>query len=86
MFLICRPSCVIVKRPVSVLYALSKMGTNVPLIQPDGSKDWEAWKPIIHRLYWEENRELEEVRDIMGAEHNFIATYVKYVTSISERQ
>jgi hypothetical protein len=39
-------------------------------------EDWECHKQRIAQLYWEEDRPLREVADIMSEKHNFKATYV----------
>ena len=38
------------------------------------TKDWEDQKFRIEKLYWIEDRELSEVRDIMKANYGFTAT------------
>src|SRR5271170_7728652 len=38
-------------------------------------EQWEAQKPIIRRLYNDENKPYNRVVDILGTEHNFFPTY-----------
>ena len=37
-------------------------------------KDWEDWKDIISRLWWDEDKPLKEVRETMTREYDFHAT------------
>lgn len=43
---------------------------------PSKNSYWEDYKPIIRRLYIDENRTLSEVIEIMKNKFNFKATYV----------
>jgi hypothetical protein len=40
------------------------------------AEDWEFYRPILARLYRDENRTLEEVKSIMKATYGFHATLV----------
>jgi hypothetical protein len=42
---------------------------------PIRANDWEAMRPIICRLYFEEDKPLAEVQQILKNEHAFNATY-----------
>lgn len=39
--------------------------------------DWPKYQDVIVRLYVEENKTLEEVRQNMEENHDFVATYGK---------
>ncbi|KAK2052735.1 hypothetical protein LY76DRAFT_650348 [Colletotrichum caudatum] len=43
---------------------------------------WETKRPIITRLYQEENKSLKEVMEIMQRKHNFVATVKMYKSRI----
>ncbi|KDN61966.1 hypothetical protein CSUB01_11652 [Colletotrichum sublineola] len=43
---------------------------------------WEAKRPIITRLYQEENKSLKEVMEIMQRKHHFVATVKMYKSRI----
>jgi len=44
--------------------------------RPLSVKDWEKQRAIIQRLYSAENKDLQEVMEIMEQEHGFRATYI----------
>lgn len=39
------------------------------------AEDWEARKEMISKLYWDEDKTLKEVMEIMRRDHGFNATY-----------
>ncbi|KAH8666843.1 hypothetical protein BX600DRAFT_462653 [Xylariales sp. PMI_506] len=39
------------------------------------TEDWELHKETIKELWWDQNKHLRDVVDIMGKEHGFYATY-----------
>ncbi len=39
-------------------------------------EQWEIQKPVIYRLYNQENKSFKRVVEILGTEHNFFPTYV----------
>ena len=43
---------------------------------PQSAQDWEAQRPLFERLYFTEDKKLEEVMGIMENEHGFYATYI----------
>lgn len=44
-------------------------------------EQWEAQKPIIRRLYNDENKPYNRVVEILGTEHNFFPTYATQFNS-----
>ena len=45
------------------------------------TKRWELLRPVIERLYLDENRPLSEVIEVMKTEHGFDAVYVSWTFS-----
>lgn len=65
-------------------------GTVSPLGERNSSRnrnptdaDWNQYRTIITRLYWDENLSMPVVRDYMKREHGFDATYVQSFLSPS---
>jgi hypothetical protein len=44
------------------------------------AEDWEAHKEIISQLYWDQDKTLKEVMEVMRQDHGFNATYASCTT------
>ena len=56
--------------------AISEISHVVKPVQsrPQCPQDWEAKRTIITQLYWNENKDLSEVINVMKEQHGFLAT------------
>ncbi|KAI1845745.1 hypothetical protein JX266_008110 [Neoarthrinium moseri] len=52
--------------------------------RPKCSKDWEDRREIIEQLYWQDDKELPEVMDLMKAIHGFQASKKQYKTKFRQ--
>lgn len=44
-------------------------------IRPRRSSDWDEFRPIIERLYRNNQLKLKDVKEIMERDYNFVASY-----------
>ncbi|KAH8726580.1 ankyrin repeat-containing domain protein [Phaeosphaeriaceae sp. PMI808] len=60
--------------------AISEMSHVAKPVQsrPRCQQDWEAKRTIIIQLYWNENKDLPEVMNVMKEQHGFLATERQY--------
>ncbi|KAK3322874.1 Clr5 domain-containing protein [Apodospora peruviana] len=56
-----------------------------PRIEPRRDADWEQFKDVLVQLYWEEDKELPEVMEMMAATHNFHATERQYKFRLNDK-
>ena len=52
-----------------------------PHIQPINDEDWTPFKENIRRLYWIENKTVDQVVIAMKDTYNFFATYVLLIST-----
>lgn len=63
--------------PIAPLENNAKLNQMAPKkLSGPNDEEWEANKSTLVRLYWTENRSVEDVGRIMKSEHEFIATCV----------
>jgi Clr5 domain len=61
---------------------LSKMaGVAANLLSPE---DWQRFKPLIQKLYLQQNEQLKKVRAFLVEHHNFLATQHMFKQRITE--
>lgn len=52
------------------------METPQQLARPTSDEDWQPYYATIRKLWWDEDRTLTDVANVMRADHGFHATYV----------
>ena len=57
-------------------YSTSHSAVTTTPLRPTSNEDWDAHRETFHRLYYDEDRTLNEVMDTLKRDYGFRATYI----------
>lgn len=63
--------------PTSALSASSSSSSSA-LFRPRRSEDWQEYRPVIEKLYRDDQLKLRDVKRIMEREYHFVASYSSF--------